>query len=196
MPRKVFSQEPDIRGKQIVLAQVSQRHKTYLSYLRRARFGLSGIQAAPQCCKSFTRCTAKVKVQPVGSGFLGNVRYGIDSDQPDHCDFDSELLRYFPAQCGFNHIVGRSAVARLVWISRSRLERSTGKAPCAFGPIAVLNQQHLRGRVGLVDHDRNSPDQPLSGEQSLQEPGKPRWKQPPNVKREPVKVGVTLNETG
>jgi len=59
----------------------------------------------------------------------------------------------------------------------------------------VFNQKYLYGRGVLVDHDRNGPYQPLSGEQPLEEPGQPRWKQPPNEKRGPVEIGVALDET-
>ena len=96
-------------------------------------FGLSGIQAVSQCCKSVTRRAAKVKVQPVGSGFFGNIWDGIDSKQADHCNFNTEFLQYFPAQRGFNHIVGQGVVAWSGRISGSRLKRPPGRphAPLA-----------------------------------------------------------------
>ena len=57
----------------IVLGQVRQRHKTYLLYLWRAGLRLSGLQAASQRFEAITGRTPEEKVQPVGSGFLGNV---------------------------------------------------------------------------------------------------------------------------
>jgi hypothetical protein len=59
----------------------------------------------------------------------------------------------------------------------------------------VFNQEHFQRGDAFVDHDGNSPYQPLSGEQPLQEPGQPRRKQPPNEKGEPVEIRVVLNET-
>jgi hypothetical protein len=193
---KVFSQESNIRRKQIVLGQVGQRHKTCLPYLGRAGFGLSRIQAASQRCESVTRRAAKVEVQPVRSRFFGNIRNGIDSKQANHCNLNTEFLQYFAAQRRFDHIVRQGVAAWSGRIPRSRLKRPPGKAPCAFSSIAVFNEQHLRRGGALVDHHRDRPYQPLSGEQPLQEPGQPRWKQPPNEKSRPVEIRVVLDETG
>src|SRR5215471_12810637 len=108
--RKVYGQESGVRGKQVVPIQVRQRDETHLSYLGRALCS-PGVQAAPKCRKSVSRRTAKIKVEPVRSGFLGDVGDGIDAKQAHYRNFDTKLLHNLPAQRGFKHIVRRGVVA-------------------------------------------------------------------------------------